>query len=344
MLQHSCHLLSGIAGIVDPMRASRLLALLLELERRGRATAEMLAAELEVSIRTIYRDVAALQGAGVPIWTETGPNGGIRLLEGWSGHLSGLTADEASALTLAGAPGVAAELGLGALAAAAQAKVTEALPPELRARATRMQERFLLDAPGWFHRPDPAGALPVVADAVWSGTRLDLTYRRSDRSVRRRVDPLGLVMKAGTWYLVAAHRGQPRTYRVGRISRARTTTEHIRRPDGFDLAAWWAVSGAEFDRSLLRAQVRVRLDPVAIRSLPHVVGPTSASIGLAGATAFDADGWRELTLPVESIEVARAQLVQLGDGVEVLDPPQLRAELARVGAAMAARNATPPPA
>jgi predicted DNA-binding transcriptional regulator YafY len=321
------------------VRASRLLALLLTLERRGHATADSLAGELEVSVRTIYRDVAALQGAGVPIWTAPGPGGGIHLLEGWSANLAGLTAEEASALTLAGAPGVAAELGLGAMAAAARTKVLDALPPELRTRATRVQERFLLDAPGWFHRSEPVDALSGVADAVWSGTRIDLTYRRADREVRRRVDPLGLVIKGGTWYLVAAHRGQPRTYRVGRITTVRPTGERVRRPPGFDLAAWWSTSGAEFDRSLLRASVRLRLSPRAQSWLPSILGATAASLGLADAGPPDEEGWRELTLPVESLEVASTQLVQLGDGVEVLDPPELRGALAEVGARMAARNA-----
>lgn len=321
------------------MRASRLLALLLSLERRRGATAEQLAEELEVSVRTIYRDVAALQAAGVPLWTEAGPGGGIRLVDGWSGHLAGLTAEEASALTLAGAPDIAAELGLGAVAAAAQSKVLEALPPELRGRATRLHERFLLDAPGWFHRPDPLDALPVVADAVWNATRLDLTYRRADRAVQRRVDPLGLVLKAGTWYLVAAHRRQPRTYRVGRIAAAEPTGERAERPDGFDLAIWWAESGAEFDRALLRDEVRVRLSPRSIRWLPTAVGTTSAELALAGAPDPDGDGWQTLDLPVESIEVAATQLVALGDGVEVIEPPELRAELARIGTALAARNA-----
>lgn len=319
------------------MRASRLLAVLVEL-RRGPSTAARLAEELEVSVRTIYRDVAALQEAGIPIWTETGPLGGIRLLDGWKGTIDGLTADEAGALMLSGAPAVAAELGLGSVVAAAQAKVMATLPPELRARAGRVQERFLLDAPGWFDQGDDPEHLGTVADALWSEHRLDIRYGRDGRVVQRRVDPLGLVMKAGTWYLVAAHRGRPRTYRLSRIAAARTTEARATRPDGFRLADWWARSNDEFDRSLLRDTIRVRVDRVGARGLVHAVGRASAEPALASASDADDEGWRALDLRVENLEVAAAQLIGLGGHVEVVEPPELRDEMARIGRAVAARH------
>lgn len=169
------------------MRASRLLALLLLLQRRGRVTAGEAARQLEVSARTVYRDVEALQAAGVPVWSEPGARGGIRLVEGWSGwrtDLDELTSEEAGALFLAGAPGAAAELGLGSLLAAAQAKVLTTLPPELRGRAGRIGERFLLDATGWFHTPEQLDALGPVAEAVWDGRRLAVRYGRRGRADR----------------------------------------------------------------------------------------------------------------------------------------------------------------
>lgn len=320
------------------MRASRLIGLVLHLQQRGPATAETLAATLEVSVRTIYRDVVALQEAGVPLWAESGPGGGIRLVEGWSGRIGGVTTDELDALSLAGAPSVAAELGLGTVVAAAQAKVVDALPPELRGRASRVRERFLLDAPGWFHRGDPSDHLPAVASAVWNGERIDLRYRRADRTVTRRVDPLGLVLKGGTWYLVGAHRNQPRTYRVGRITSVESTEQRVRRPAGFDLTSWWEASAEGFDRSLLRTTITVRLSPAALRRLPHVVGPIAARIGTRTSGVAGPDGWRRLELPVESVEVAANQLPALGSGVEVLAPLSLRRHLATVGAQLAARN------
>lgn len=324
------------------MRASRLVALLLHLQQRREATASELAGLLEVSVRTIYRDVAALQASGVPLWTEPGPRGGIRLLEGWQTNLDGLTADEAGVLFLAGAPGAAAELGLATTLAAAQVKVLATLPPELRARAGRIRERFHLDAPGWFHRDGPPEHLAPLADACWSDRRVDIRYRRSDREVTRRVDPLGLVCKAGTWYLVARHRGDLRTYRVSRVVGAAVRDERFERPVGFDLAATWTELSNEFDRSLLRATVRIRCSRLGVRLLAHFVDDAAAREAIAAAGEPDGDGWLGLTLAVESEEVAASQLVALGAEIEVLEPLSLRAALAATGEAIARRNALGP--
>lgn len=322
------------------MRSSRLLALLLLLQRRGGATAAALAKELEVSVRTLYRDVAALAEAGVPVWTEPGPRGGVRLREGWRMRLDGLTAEEASALFLSGAPQALGDLGLATVFVNARAKVDATLPPELRGRAGRIRERFHLDAPGWFARSEPTDALPVVAEAVWSGRRLDLVYgdRKTSRASRRRVDPLGLVLKAGTWYLVARHRGAIKTFRVGRVRSARLRDEAAARPAGFDLAAWWAQASAAFDRSLLVYRCRVRLSSRALGLLPHVVPHDAIRRMLDEASPPDEEGWRTAELWLEGEEVALEQLVALGDGVEVIEPPSLRRRLHDVAARMAARN------
>lgn len=321
------------------MRASRLLAILLRLQQAGPATSEQLASELEVSVRTIYRDVAALQAAGVPVWTETGPGGGVRLLEGWRSRLDGLTADEAGALFLGGASGAVAELGLGTVLAAAQAKVLATLPPELRSRAARVRQRFLLDAPGWFHHGEDLPHLATVADAVWTERRLDLRYQRGSGVVARRVDPLGLVLKGGTWYLVGRHRGRALTYRVSRIVEAEALDDRFERPDGFDLAAHWTESSAAFDRSILRERVQLRLSPTAARELRWFVDATAATEALAAARPPDDAGWIEVDLAVEEEAVAASQLLALGDGVEVLAPATLRAAIAATGRRMAELNA-----
>lgn len=297
------------------MRASRLVALLLHLQQVRSATAAALADELEVSVRTIYRDVASLQAAGVPIWTEAGPGGGVRLLDGWSGRLDGIALDEAGALFLAGT--------------VARAEVLSTLPRELTARAGRIRERLHVDAPDWFTRDEPVPCLPVVADAVWTGRRLDLRYGDAPR----RVHPLGLVLKGGRWYLVAASRRTPRTYRVGRITEAVVRDEPVERPEGFDLATWWAASAAEFDAAIRRSTVRLRVSPRGLRRLPHAVALPTVDAGDP-----DRDGWYEVTVPVEGDEVAADQLLALGPHVEVLDPPAVRAALAEAGAVMARRN------
>jgi predicted DNA-binding transcriptional regulator YafY len=316
------------------VRSARLLALLLRLQRRGGATAGDLAAELEVSERTVYRDVSMLQAAGVPLWTEPGPRGGIRLVDGWRSPIDGFTASETVALTIgaAGAP----DLGLGSVLAAAQSKLHSTLPESARDSLETVTRRFLLDAPGWFHRDEPNEQLPAIAGAVWSERRLDIVYGRRGRGVRRRVDPLGIVLKAGTWYLVAAHRREPRTYRVSRITAVTELAERAWRPDGFDLASWWAESADTFDAAIRPLRARLRVSPAARRGLPGAVPGRITRDAVDAATPTD-DGWFEVDLPLEPVDVAVSQLASL-PGVEVLDPPELRASLAAHGWQTAALN------
>lgn len=310
---------------------------------RERWTAAELAARLEVSERTVYRDVEALQSAGVPLWTSTGRGGGIHLLPGWRTDLGALTSDEVGALSLAGAPDALAQLGLASVAASAQVKIAAALPPELRARSARVTERFLLDAPGWFQRPEPTPQLSLLADALWAERRVDIVYRRADRSVRRRLDPLGLVMKAGIWYLVAAHRGDVRSYRVGRVQRCAQRDDLATRPDGFDLRAWWQHSAAAFDRSLLRYRCVLRCTDSGLGRLHEAVGTTAAQDALATASDPDPQGWVRVELHGEGLEVLADQLLQLGPRVEVLGPPELRQAVAELLAQTLSRYAAEPP-
>lgn len=319
------------------MRASRLVTLLFLLQRRRAATAAELAAELEVSERTIYRDVAALVEAGVPLWTEPGRGGGIRLVDGWRTRLDGLTAHEAAALFAVGAPQVLTELGMGAALAGAQAKLLATLPEGLRVHARSVAERFHLDAPGWFHTPQQVTQLAAVAEAVWAQRSLRITYRRRDDAVERLVDPLGLVLKAGTWYAVCRSGERVLTYRVDRITDA-VPAATFTRPTGFDLAAWWAGSAARFETTMLRTTVRLRLGPRGSRALAHVADREAAARAVADAGEPDAEGWREVTLAVEDVQVAAGQLVGLAGEVEALDPPELRAALRSAGEALVAHN------
>jgi predicted DNA-binding transcriptional regulator YafY len=317
------------------------MALLFVLQRRRSATAAELAAELEVSERTIYRDVASLTEVGVPIWTEPGPGGGIRLVEGWRTRLDGLTAHEAAAMLTMGAPQLLAELGLGTALAGAQAKILATLPEGLRAHARTVAERVHLDAPGWFQNPAEVTHLAVLAEALWEQRRVRIVY--GPRSVRREVDPLGLVLKAGVWYLVAKVGDRPdadvRTYRAARIAEAEPLDVTFERPADFDLPAWWAESAGRFAASMLREKVRIRVSPAGLRALPHVTDAEAAHAAVAAAGEPDAEGWREVLLDVESLRVAAGQLVALGGEVEALDPPELRAMLAEHGRALAERNA-----
>ncbi|MFF7944453.1 helix-turn-helix transcriptional regulator [Nocardia gamkensis] len=319
------------------MRASRLVQLLLLLQTRGRLTAPELARELEVSVRTVYRDVEALSAAGVPVYSEPGRAGGVRLVDGYRTRLTGLTTDEADAVLLTGLPGAAADLGLGTVLATAQLKMLAALPPELRGRATRIAERVHVDAPGWFHRPDETPTLATIADALWHDRRLRVRYARKDQVVERLLDPLGLVLKAGTWYLVARSGHTPRSYRVGRILSAETTGESFSRPAGFDLRAHWTDAADDFARSMLRVRARCRIAATHLRLLRLTNDPAAVAEALASAGPPDAEGWVEVVVPSESYEVLAHGLLPLGEFVEVLEPPQLRARLAATAAAMHAR-------
>ncbi|MFQ6394115.1 helix-turn-helix transcriptional regulator [Nocardia sp. KC 131] len=319
------------------MRASRLVQLLLLLQTRGRSTAPELARELEVSVRTVYRDIEALSAAGVPVYTEQGRGGGVQLVDGYRTRLTGLTTEEADAVLLAGSPAAAADLGLGTVLATAQLKVLAALPPELRGRATRIAERVHIDAPGWFHRPDQTPTLATVADALWHDRRLDIRYQRKDRAVQRRLDPLGLVLKAGIWYLVAREGSAVRSYRAGRITSAEQTGESFTRPQHFDLAEHWSESAEDFARSMLRVRARCRIAATHLRLLRLMNEPAALAEAMDSAAAPDSEGWVELTLPSESYEVLASAILPLGQYCEVLDPPELRAQLAETAFAMADR-------
>jgi predicted DNA-binding transcriptional regulator YafY len=321
------------------VRAERLVALLFLLQQRQRATAAELAAALEVSERTVYRDVEALLAAGVPLWTEQGRAGGIRLIEGWRSRLDGLTGREAAAIFAIGVPELLAELGLGSSLTAARAKVLAGLPAELREYASRIADRFYLDAPGWFQQSESASQLTVVADAVASSRRLRMEYRRGETAVTRELDPLGLVVKAGVWYLVGRIDTDIRTYRVTRIVSASVLPATFERPADFALATWWAQSSARFERSLLRETVQLRLSRRALKALRNVTDPDAAAMAITTAGPPDEEGWREVFLEVESLPVATTQLLSLGVDVEVVAPEALRTALAELGLAIAARNA-----
>ena len=331
--------MSWLARYRRAVRASRLVSLVLLLQTRGRMTARQLAVELEVSERTIHRDLAALSAAGVPVYAEPGRYGGCQLVEGYRTRLTGLNADEAEALFLAGAPGPLAELGLGTVLAAAQLKVLAALPPELRSRAVRVRQRFHLDAPAWFRDPDDVPHLAMVAAASWDDRRLDVRYQRPDRVVRRVLDPLGLVLKAGVWYLVAANRGHVRTYRVSRLRSVDVRAGSFVRPDDFDLAAYWASSSLQFEEQMLRIEVTARVNPTGLAVLRRVLEPAAGRAAQAAAAEArpEADGWVRLVTPMESFEVAYQELLRLGADVEVLEPVELRQRLVATAHAMSRR-------
>jgi predicted DNA-binding transcriptional regulator YafY len=318
------------------MRASRLVSLLLLLQSRGGMTAPQLAQELEVSVRTIYRDVEALSASGVPIYADRGPLGGIRLIDGYRTRLTGLTQSEAESLFLSGLPGPAAELGLGTVVAAARLKVLAALPPELRSRATRLSQRFHLDAPGWFQSSEAVPRLADLAAAVWDDHQVHVAYDRGDRMVERRVAPLGLVLKGGVWYLVGQADGQTRTYRVSRVRSVERTDARFERPTDFDLAAFWTESTAAYEASVPRTELTLRADPGRLEMVRDAVGE-AAWHGAERLPVSDPDGWLHLRLRMDWPHEVAQRLLALGDAAEVLEPAELRDAIAAGARAILAR-------
>jgi len=318
------------------MRASRLVSILLLLQSRGRMTAAQLAGELEVSVRTVYRDVESLHEAGIPLYGDAGHRGGYQLLDGYRTRLTGLNAAEAQALFLSGLPGPAAELGLGPVLAAAQLKLLAALPPGLGEQVGRVQARFYLDAPGWYSAPDEVPLLPAVAGAVWHGRALQVRYRRwqEPTDVDRRLEPYGLVLKAGCWYLVAAP--GPRTYRVDQILDLRVLEEEFGVPDGFELARYWQGYLADFRAHLHRADAVVRLAPAAAARLAPAAAARLSGAARLSHPAAEAGGWVRAVVPIESVEQACGEFLALGADIEVLEPPELRTRLAAAARATAA--------
>ena len=303
------------------MRADRLLSLALLLQARGAATARSLASELGVSVRTVYRDLAALSASGVPVITEAGPGGGCRLMDGYRFPLRGLRPEEAEALLILGVPAALRDLGLaGALTAAhRQIRVTSGLAAGLTTGTL-----VHLDMPRWFGGQEEVPCLRDLARALRLGRTLAIRYPPADREPRV-VGPLGLVNKAGTWYLVA-DAGGVRVFRGGRVSDARVLPEPFERPADFELAAFWARWSAEFEASRPRLQVRLAASPRALAAFGEVFG-AAAQPALEAAGPPDQDGWQVVTLSFEHERAAMHRLAGFGNQVEVLGPPSVRAEL-----------------
>jgi predicted DNA-binding transcriptional regulator YafY len=320
------------------VRASRLVSLLLLLQHRGRLTAAELAEALEVSVRTIYRDLEALSAAGVPVYTESGRNGGCQLIDGYRTRLTGLTAREAEALFATGMSGPVGELGLGTVLGAAQLKLLAALPKELADRAASARQRFHLDAPTWFRSSRNEPHLATLAAAVWDDRRIVVRYRHpgSDDAAPRALEPFGLVCKAGVWYLVARRDGELRTYRVSRVHEVSTLDEQFERPADFDLATFWGESVAGFEAALPPVDVVVHASAYAMGELSWLT--RSSGRAIKERRPLD-DGWTRATVAFESVDDAFTELLRLGAEVEIIEPVELRTRTGATAHAMAARYA-----
>lgn len=328
-----CH---NSAGILRqhrfPMRADRLLSILLLLQGRGRVTGRALADELEVSARTVHRDMEALSAAGVPVLALRGARGGWALADGWRTPVPGLDAAELNALLMA-QPRLIGDRPLAAAAERALAKLMAAMPPPQRARAASMRQRLYVDPVGWRGTAEDLSMLPVVQEAVARDRRLWMRYRSAGREpADRSVSPLGLVAKAMTWYLVAQADAGLRTYRVSRIEAARILDEAVVRPARFDLAAYWKASSQRLAEQRRRYLATLRVEPRAAGGL-RAFHRTEVVDDPRG----DPPGWVTLRVHFDAEDEAAFVACGLGPRAAVVDPPSLRARVIADAEAVLAR-------
>jgi len=311
------------------MRAGRLLSVLMLLQARGRMTAQAMAEEMQVSTRTILRDLDHLSTAGVPVWADRGRNGGFQLQHGWSTRLTGLTEPEAQALFLSGLPGPAAELGLGGAVASARLKVLAALPADWRSDAQRVSSRLHVDPIDWFRTGTRSEHLAQVADAVWKTRRLAMRYESWSGVRDREVEPLGLVLKAGVWYMVArpGKKDEPRVFRLSNIHALTPLKQTFVPPGDFDLAAYWSVTTRRFEASVYRDQATLHVTTRGLKLMQQFPTAVAEAATRSARPVARRAGWVRVTIPIESVEHAAGQLLRLGAEAEARTPAALRARM-----------------
>jgi predicted DNA-binding transcriptional regulator YafY len=318
------------------MKADRLLSIVLLLQARGRLTGRQLAGELEVSARTVHRDMEALSAAGVPVFALRGALGGWQLEEGWRMQVPGLDASELRALLMA-QPRVVGDGGLAVAAERALGKLLASLPHALREQAASMRQRLHVDTSGWRGATENLAMLPVVQDAVSRDRKLAFRYWRAGReAVERAVDPLGLVAKGSAWYLVARTPDGMRTYRVSRMDHVRLLDTPSERPAGFDLGDYWRTSWRRFEETLPSYPATLCLEPRAARWV-QMSRPASA-VAVEGTGA---DGWVTLRVQFDYEEEAAFYALGLGPRCRVLAPDALRDRVVAEAAEVAARARRP---
>jgi len=308
------------------MRADRLISLMLLLNAKGRLTAQKLAEHLEVSERTIYRDVDALSAAGVPVYVQPGVNGGIFLDEHYRISLTGLSRAEVQALFVSTHARPLADLGLDDAVEATLLKLFAALPSAHQQEVERLRSRFFIDPANWFQVVEPSGMLPTLQQAVWEDRVLTIKYQVVEGEFfEGEVNAYALVAKANIWYLVVEKMtGEFRNYRIGRIKQAALTEKHFTRQPDFDLAAYWDESCRSFQKHSLERfppyHATLRVHPKAFWYFPGYMEGHYQQIGEP-----DADGWVILRVTFESLGDARTRIMGLGTQIEIVEPDELRA-------------------
>lgn len=304
------------------MRADRLLSTVLLLQAHGRMSGRELAKRLEVSMRTLHRDMDALSAAGVPVFALRGVHGGWQLDEDWRTQVPGLEEAELRALLMA-QPRVIGDARLAAAAESALSKLLASLPNSLREKAASIQQRLFVDTTGWRGTPENLSMLPIVQDAVSRDRKLTILYAKNSREREQRtIDPLGLVAKSGTWYLVAGTPSGLRTFRVSRIEDAKLLDQRSERPADFDLAKYWRSSSQRFREGWPHFDTVLRLHPDGAKQMKKW------HMAAEDGRGPDAEGWITMNVRFDDEEQACFLVLAQGARVEVIEPVNLRERVA----------------
>jgi predicted DNA-binding transcriptional regulator YafY len=305
------------------MRADRLLSIIILLQTRGRLTAQELAEEMEVSERTIYRDMDALSTAGVPVYCERGPGGGCALLESYRTNMTGLTRNEVRALFMLSIPSPLQQLGVDQDLKAALLKLSAALPDTFLSEGKRAQERIHLDSSAWFQPDQLTPHLGTIQSALWSDHYLDLTYRLAfDAQVNHLVAPYGLVAKANHWYLVFSRQDAIFVLPISDVQEAKLSERTFILPNEFNLVEFWAAWSSHYENNRPQYPVQVRISPQLLEMLQFYNDPLLLSDQIEPEK--DDRGWYLLTFQFDTFENARKSLLNFGGAVEILAPHALR--------------------
>lgn len=321
------------------MRADRLLSLMLLLQTRGRQTALELSEQLEVSLRTVYRDLDALSSAGIPVYTQSGPNGGVFLDEHYRVSLNGLSREDVRALFLSSAAGPLKDIGLGK--SDMLLKLFAALPSAHRAEVERLRQRLYIDPANWFQVVEPQPFLPPLQQAVWEDRLVQVRYQPVEGQViERTLEAYGLVAKANIWYFIGrkCDSGEFRNFRIRRLSTVELCEARFVRDDDFDLSQYWTESCANYERESFtrfpRYQTVLRVHPDVFWVFPGFLEGRYEQIG-----EIDAEGWRTLRVSFDSLGDARARVLGMGTSVEVCEPDELLSEVVNMAQSIVEKHA-----
>lgn len=303
------------------MRADRLVSILLLLQNHGRMTAKDLAEKLEVSERTIHRDMEALSMAGIPVFAERGTNGGWTLTEGYRTDLTGLKESELQSLLLVSPTVQLHDLGMRDSFEAAWQKLLAASPATTRQNAQLVRQRIHIDGAGWHPSTESFPSLSTVQEAVWQERALFIRYQRGEDEVERIVHPLGLVAKRSTWYFVAQVENDIRTYRISRLTFARMLEDSFVRPEGFDLASYWEQSTADFQLSLPRYPAHIRARESLLTRLQQ-----ERYLQIKSTHPVDRE-WVDAHVQFHTLESACEMVLGYGSLMQVIEPQELRSRV-----------------